>query len=181
VFEGWALADADPYRATTHNKGVMNGIDAVAVACGQDWRSIEAAAHAWAAKDGRYRSLTRWWVDGDHLCGSIDMPLAVATVGGNLECNPRARFALQLLGVDGSRDLAAVMAAVGLAQNLAAVRALVTDGIQRGHMALHARGVARAAGATGDLVDRVAAELSACGDVKPDRAREVLARLKESP
>lgn len=177
VVEAWALADADPYRATTHNKGVMNGVDAVAVACGQDWRAIEAAAHAWAARDGRYRALTRWTVDGDMLRGDIDLPLAVATVGGNLECNPRARFSLRLLGADGARDLAAVMAAVGLAQNLAALRALVTDGIQRGHMALHARGLAQAVGAPAALHDALVARLVASGEVKLSRARALLREL----
>ena len=178
IFEAWALADADPYRATTHNKGVMNGVDAVAVACGQDWRAIEAAAHAWAARDGRYRALTRWSVGDDGLRGEIDLPLAVATVGGTLECNPRARASLRLVGATSARDLAGVMAAVGLAQNLAAVRALVTDGIQRGHMALHARGLAQAVGAPVELQDALVARLIGSGDVKLARARALLAELR---
>jgi hydroxymethylglutaryl-CoA reductase len=141
IVEAWALAAADPYRATTHNKGVMNGIDAVALATGNDWRGVEAGAHAWAARNGRYEPLTTWSLDGDTLRGGVELPLAVATVGGHLDLNPRARLSLRLLGAASARDLAAVMAAVGLGQNLAALRALVTEGIQRGHMALHARGL----------------------------------------
>ncbi len=175
------FAELDPYRAATHNKGIMNGVDAVLVATGQDWRAVEAGAHAYAARTGAYRPLAIWREDGSGLVGELVMPLAVGTVGGALHNHPSARLALDLAGIDHADRLAAMAGAAGLATNLAALRALATEGIQRGHMALHARGVARAAGATGDLVDRVAAELSACGDVKPDRAREVLARLKESP
>jgi len=175
------FAELDPYRAATHNKGIMNGVDAVLVATGQDWRAVEAGAHAYAARSGTYRPLAVWReVDGG-LAGELAMPLAVGTVGGALHNHPAARLALELANATHADRLAALAGAAGLATNLAALRALATEGIQRGHMALHARGVARAAGATGDLVDRVAAELSACGDVKPDRAREVLARLKESP
>jgi len=175
------FAELDPYRATTHNKGIMNGVDAVLVATGQDWRAVEAGAHAYAAHTGVYRPLATWQDDGGALVGELVMPLAVGTVGGALHSHPSARFALEMAGIDKADKLAAVAAAAGLATNLAALRALATEGIQRGHMSLHARGVARAAGATGELVELVAAELSACGDVKPDRAREVLARLKESP
>ncbi len=175
------FAELDPYRAATHNKGIMNGVDAVLVATGQDWRAVEAGAHAYAARTGAYRPLAVWREDGAGLVGELVMPLAVGTVGGALHSHPAARFALELAGVTHADRLAALAGAAGIATNLAALRALATEGIQRGHMALHARGVARAAGATGDLVDRVAAELSACGDVKADRAREVLARLKEMP
>lgn len=175
------FAELDPYRAATHNKGIMNGVDAVLVATGQDWRAVEAGAHAYAARTGAYRPLAVWREEAGGLRGELVMPLAVGTVGGALHCHPSARFALELAGVTHADRLAALAGAAGLATNLAALRALATEGIQRGHMALHARGVARAAGATGDLVDRVAAELSACGDVKADRAREVLARLKELP
>lgn len=174
------FAELDPYRATTHNKGIMNGVDAVLVATGQDWRAVEAGAHAYAARSGTYRPLAIWRDEGGMLAGELVMPLAVGTVGGALHSHPSARLALELAGVENANKLAAVAAAAGLATNLAALRALATEGIQRGHMALHARGVARAAGATGELVERVAAELSACGDVKPDRARDILARLKES-
>lgn len=175
------FAELDPYRAATHNKGIMNGVDAVLVATGQDWRAVEAGAHAYAARSGVYRPLAVWREDGSALVGELVMPLAVGTVGGALHNHPSARLALELAGIDHADRLAALAGAAGLATNLAALRALATEGIQRGHMALHARGLARAAGATGELVDRVAAELSACGDYKPDRAREVLARLKESP
>ena len=175
------FAELDPYRAATHNKGIMNGVDAVLVATGQDWRAVEAGAHAYAARSGTYRPLATWREDDGALTGELVMPLAVGTVGGALHGHPAAQLALELAGVDRADRLAAVAAAAGLATNLAALRALATEGIQRGHMALHARGLARAAGATGELVDRVAAELSGCGDVKPDRAREILARLKESP
>lgn len=175
------FAELDPYRAATHNKGIMNGVDAVLLATGQDWRAVEAGAHAYAARSGAYRPLAVWREDGNALVGELVMPLAVGTVGGALHNHPAARFALELADVTHADRLAAIAGAAGLATNLAALRALATEGIQRGHMSLHARGLARAAGATGDLVDRVAAELSACGDVKADRAREVLARLKESP
>jgi hydroxymethylglutaryl-CoA reductase len=184
------FAEQDPYRATTHNKGIMNGVDAVLVATGQDWRAVEAGAHAYAARTGVYRPLATWRHEPSAtngtsaqgtLVGELVMPLAVGTVGGALHNHPSARLALELAGIEHADRLAALAGAAGLATNLAALRALATEGIQRGHMSLHARGVARAAGATGDLVDRVAAELSACGDVKPDRAREVLARLKETP
>jgi hydroxymethylglutaryl-CoA reductase len=175
------FAELDPYRAATHNKGIMNGVDAVLVATGQDWRAVEAGAHAFAARDGVYRPLAVWREDGAGIVGELAIPLAVGTVGGALHVHPSARLALELAGVTQADRLASLAAAAGLATNFAALRALATEGIQRGHMALHARVVARAVGATGELVDRVAAELAACGDVKPDRAREVLARLKELP
>lgn len=177
VHEAWAIADADPYRATTHNKGVMNGIDAVALACGQDWRGIEAGAHAFAARNGRYEPLSCWTVQDGALVGTIELPLAVATVGGHLELNPRVGVALRLLGIGSARELAMVMVSVGLAQNLAALRALVTDGIQRGHMALHARGLAAAAGAPAALRMEVTRRLIASGEVKLAKAREILASL----
>ncbi len=174
VVEAWAFAAADPYRAATHNKGVMNGVDAVALATGNDWRGIEAGAHAYAARNGRYGPLSEWRIEADTLVGTIELPLAVGIVGGNLECNPRVRFALRVLGISSARELAAIMAAVGLGQNFAALRALVTDGIQRGHMALHARGVAMAAGAPAGLVDHVTAQLIASGEIKLSKAREIL-------
>ncbi|HVN88029.1 MAG TPA: hydroxymethylglutaryl-CoA reductase, degradative [Candidatus Binatia bacterium] len=178
LMEAWAFADADPYRATTHNKGIMNGIDALALATGNDWRGIEAGAHAFAARTGRYGPLSQWRIDGDGLLGTIELPLAVGTVGGNLQLNPRVRLSLKLLGVGSARELAAVMAAVGLGQNFAAMRALVTDGIQRGHMALHARGVAVAAGAPEPLIGRVIERLIACGEIKISKAREILASFR---
>jgi hydroxymethylglutaryl-CoA reductase len=181
------FAELDPYRACTHNKGIMNGVDAVLVATAQDWRAVEAGAHAFACRDGAYRPLAVWRERDGGLDGELLMPLAVGTVGGALHVHPGARLALELAGVTQADRLAAIAAAAGLATNLAALRALATEGIQRGHMALHARGLARAAGATGELVERVAAELAAIGDIKADRAREVYARLsatsvvKESP
>ena len=171
------FAELDPYRAATHNKGIMNGVDAVLVATGQDWRAVEAGAHAYAARSGKYSPLAVWRAGAGGLDGELVMPMAVGTVGGALHNHPAARLALDLAGVEHADRLGAVAGAAGLATNLAALRALATEGIQRGHMALHARGVARAAGATGELVDQVAAELAACGDVKPDRAREILTRL----
>jgi hydroxymethylglutaryl-CoA reductase len=181
------FAEADPYRAATHNKGIMNGVDAVLVATGQDWRAVEAGAHAFAARSGAYRPLAVWRERPGGLDGELVMPMAVGTVGGALHVHPGARLALDLAGAHAADRLAAIAGAAGLATNLAALRALATEGIQRGHMALHARGLARAAGATGEQIDRVADELAATGDVKPDRAREVFARLcspymvKDSP
>ena len=172
------FAELDPYRAATHNKGIMNGVDAVLVATGQDWRAVEAGAHAYAARSGRYAPLAIWRAGEGGLVGELKMPMAVGTVGGALHNHPAARLALGLAGVEHADRLGALAGAAGLATNLAALRALATEGIQRGHMALHARGVARAAGATGEHVDQVAAELAACGDVKLDRAREVLASLR---
>src|SRR5262249_48665391 len=155
------FAEADPYRAATHNKGIMNGIDAVCIATGNDWRAVEAGAHAFAARSGQYRPLAIWRTEtlGDGsvaLTGSLELPLALGTVGGTLRVHPTARLALRLIGTDTATELASVAASVGLASNLAALRALATDGIQKGHMALHARAVAIAAGAAGDEVERVA-------------------------
>jgi hydroxymethylglutaryl-CoA reductase len=135
----------DPYRAATHNKGIMNGIDAVVIATGNDWRAVEAGVHAWAARDGRYRAVSRWWVDDEgDLCGELEVPMQLGTVGGVTRIHPAAQLALRLLRASGADELARVIAAVGLAQNLGALRALSTEGIQRGHMALHATNQARA-------------------------------------
>jgi len=153
-------------------------IDAVALATGQDWRGIEAGAHAYAARTGRYEPLSRWTAEGDALHGALEVPLAVATVGGNLDLNPRVGVALRLLGVSGARELAQVMVAVGLAQNLAALRALVTDGIQRGHMALHARGLVAAVGAPAALRLEVTRRLIASGEVKLATARRILSEIE---
>lgn len=182
IMEAWALAVADPYRAATHNKGIMNGIDAVAFATGNDWRAIEAGAHAYAACSGRYGSLTTWEQDADgNLVGSIELPLAVGIVGGATKVHPTAKVALKILGVKSARELAEVMAAVGLAQNLAALRALATEGIQRGHMRLHARQVAMAARARGDLVDRVAEQMVTEGNIRVGRAEEILNAIASKP
>jgi len=174
-----ALAVVDPYRAATHNKGIMNGIDPVIVATGNDWRAIEAGAHAYAARGGRYTSLSHWERDaaGD-LVGTLSMPLAVGVVGGATRVHPAAQAALKLLGVHHASELAEICVCAGLASNLAALRALATEGIQRGHMALHARQVALAAGAHGDEIDLVAAQLVAERLIKPTRAAEVLAELR---
>ena len=178
IVEAYVFAAVDAYRAATHNKGIMNGIDAVALACGQDWRAIEAGAHAYAACDGGYASLSTWTQDGEgNLVGTLELPLAVGTVGGATRVHPGAQVALKILGVQSARELAEVMAAVGLAQNLAALRALSTEGIQRGHMTLHARQVAIAAGATGDQVPAVAARLVTEGTIRIDRAHEILAEI----
>jgi hydroxymethylglutaryl-CoA reductase len=180
IAEANAFAWADPYRAATHNKGIMNGIDPVAIATGNDWRAIEAGAHAYAARDGQYRTLTDWRVvagsDGSaQLAGRIELPLAVGIVGGATKVHPTAQVALKILGVASAHELAQVMAAVGLAQNLTALRALAAEGIQRGHMALHARQVALAAGVPADQVDRVAAQMVAEGQIRAARAAELAA------
>jgi hydroxymethylglutaryl-CoA reductase len=181
IAEANAFAWADPYRAATHNKGIMNGIDPVAIATGNDWRALEAGAHAYAARDGQYRALTDWRVlagdDEAALWGRIELPLAVGIVGGATKVHPVAQVALKILGVASARELAELMAAVGLAQNLSALRALAAEGIQRGHMALHARHVALAAGAPAGLVEQVAARLSAEGQIRTARAVEIVAEL----
>lgn len=172
------FANADPYRAATHNKGIMNGMDAVAIATGNDWRSVEAAAHAFAVRSGKYGSLTNWSVNpnGD-LNGQLCLPVKVGIVGGSLRSNPAAVAGLQIANVDSAVELAQLMAAVGLAQNFAALRALVTDGIQKGHMRLHARSVAASATTPPELFDRVVAEMVESGDVKDWKARELIASL----
>jgi hydroxymethylglutaryl-CoA reductase len=181
IVEAYVFAATDPYRAATHNKGIMNGIDAVALACGQDWRAIEAGAHAYASREGRYSSLSTWSLSREgNLVGTLELPLAVGTVGGATRVHPGAKVALKILGIQSARELAEVTAAVGLAQNLGAVRALATEGIQRGHMTLHARQVAIAAGATGDQVQALAARLVSERKVRLDRAQEILSELPES-
>ena len=179
IIEAYAFAAADPYRAATHNKGIMNGVDAVVIATGNDWRAIEAGAHAYAARDGRYTSLSTWGKDVDgNLVGTLEMPMAVGIVGGATKVHPTAQASLKLLDVKTASELAEIIAAVGLAQNLAALRALATEGIQRGHMSLHARQVAIAAGAEGEQVDQVAAQLVAEGTVRIDRAEEIMREQK---
>jgi len=178
VVEASVFAELDPYRAATHNKGIMNGMDAVCIATGNDWRALEAGAHAYAARNGRYTSLTRWWqAENGDLCGELHVPLSVGVVGGATRVHPAAGAALKLLGVQSARELAEVIVCVGLAQNLAAVRALATEGIQRGHMSLHARQIALAAGATGDQVSQVVAQMLAEGNVRLARAKQLVAAL----
>ena len=175
IIEAWAFAAADPYRAATHNKGIMNGVDAVVIATGNDWRAIEAGAHAYAARDGRYTSLSTWGKDADgNLTGELEVPMAVGIVGGATKVHPAAKAALKLMGVKTAAELAGIIVSVGLAQNLAALRALATEGIQRGHMSLHARQVAIAAGATGDQIEKVATQMVAEKMVRIDRAEEIL-------
>lgn len=178
ITAAWRFAWADPYRAATHNKGVMNGIDAVAIATGNDWRAIEAGAHAFCCRDGQYRPLTRWeWIEG-RLHGSIEVPLQFGTVGGPIRVHPTVQANLRLLGASGAQELAAIAAAVGLAQNLGALKALATEGIQCGHMRMHARTVAATAGATPTEVGEVTLELVRARDFSVERARAVLAELR---
>jgi hydroxymethylglutaryl-CoA reductase len=172
------FAEADPYRAATHNKGIMNGIDAVCIATGNDWRAVEAGAHAFAARGGRYKPLATWRGEGGALIGSLELPLALGSVGGTLRVHPAARLALRLLGAEGASEVAAVAASVGLASNLAAVRALATDGIQRGHMALHARSVAIAAGAATSEVERIALMIVEARDITVDGAARAISVLR---
>jgi hydroxymethylglutaryl-CoA reductase len=181
ILEAWAFAAVDPYRAATHNKGIMNGIDPIAIVTGNDWRAVEAGAHAYAARSGRYTSLSTWGVNasGD-LVGALELPLAVGIVGGATRVHPGARAALKLMGVDTAAGLAEIMVSVGLAQNLAALRALATEGIQRGHMNLHARQVAVAAGADGDIITRLAQQLIKENTIRIDRAEEILKEWRES-
>jgi hydroxymethylglutaryl-CoA reductase len=175
VIAAYAFAAADPYRAATHNKGIMNGVDAVVIATGNDWRAIEAGAHAYAARSGKYTSLSTWGKDGSgNLVGTLEMPMAVGIIGGATRVHPAAQSAIQLMGVKTAAELAQIIVSVGLAQNLAALRALATEGIQRGHMSLHARQVAIAAGAAGEQIDKVAARMVADKVVRIDRAEEIL-------
>jgi hydroxymethylglutaryl-CoA reductase len=179
IIAAWAFAVVDPYRAATHNKGIMNGIDAVVIATGNDWRAIEAGAHAYAARQGGYTSLSTWGRDAQgNLVGTLEMPMAVGIVGGATRVHPAAQAAIKLMGVQTAGELAEVIVSVGLAQNLAALRALATEGIQRGHMSLHARQVAIAAGAEGDAIERLAERLVAEKTVRIDRAQEILNQWK---
>jgi hydroxymethylglutaryl-CoA reductase len=175
------IASADPYRAATHNKGIMNGVDALAIATGNDWRAIEAGAHAFAASGGRYRPLSTWSVDDDgDLIGELELPLKVGIVGGTTASNPAVGLALRLAGVESATELARLMAATGLVQNFAALRALVTAGIQAGHMKLHARSVAQAAGVPAERFDEVVEALIESGEIKRWKAEELLAASRNA-
>ena len=179
IVEAWAFADADPYRAATHNKGIMNGVDAVVIATGNDWRAVEAGAHAYACRFGTYKPLSTWELDEKgNLVGSLEMPLAVGIVGGATRTNPLARISLKILGVKTARELAEVIGAVGLVQNLAALRALAAEGIQAGHMSLHAKNIAVMAGAVGDEIDLVAEEMIREKCIRVDKAKEILERIR---
>lgn len=180
IIQAYAFAAADPYRAATHNKGIMNGISAVVLATGNDTRAVEAGAHAYAAHTGKYTSLTKWEKnkDGD-LVGSIELPMAVGLIGGATKVHPTAQVNIKILGVKSASELGEVMAALGLAQNLAALRALSTEGIQKGHMGLHARNIAITAGATPDIVDVVVEKLIKEKKIRMDRAKEIIDELKK--
>jgi len=181
IVTAWAFADADPYRAATHNKGIMNGVSALVVATGNDFRAIEAGAHTYAARTGRYRSLSHWEKDANgDLVGSIEMPLAVGLVGGATALHPMAKLVVRILDVKTAGELARIMAAVGLCQNLAALRVLSAEGVQRGHMSLHAKNIAVMAGAQGGEIDRVAARLVEEGKVRVDRAQEILGEIRKA-
>ena len=175
------FATIDPYRAATHNKGIMNGIDPIAIATGNDWRAIEAAAHAYAARGGAYSALTHYYKnDNGELVANIEIPIKIGTVGGPLESNPSAKILHRLMGIESATELAQVMGASGLAQNLAALRALVTEGIQRGHMTLHARSVVSAAGATADIFETVVEKLIDDGEIKVWKAQQIVESLRKS-
>jgi hydroxymethylglutaryl-CoA reductase len=180
VMNAYAFAAADPYRCTTHNKGIMNGVTAVVLASGNDTRAVEAGAHAYAAFKGEYKPLTHYEKnkDGD-LVGSIEIPTAVGLIGGATAVHPVAKANVKILGVKTASELGEVMAAAGLAQNFAALRALATEGIQRGHMSLHARNIAQTAGARGDEIDKVVERLVAEGKVRMDRAKEILEEIRK--
>jgi hydroxymethylglutaryl-CoA reductase len=178
IIAAWAFAATDPYRAATHNKGIMNGVDSVVIATGNDWRAIEAGAHSYAARSGRYTSLSTWGKDKDgNLVGTLEMPMAVGIVGGATKVHPAAQAAVKLMGAQTASELAEIIVSVGLAQNMAALRALATEGIQRGHMSLHARQVALAAGASGDMIDKVAAQMVAEKAIRVSRAEEILKEM----
>jgi hydroxymethylglutaryl-CoA reductase len=180
ILEAYAFAAADPHRAATHNKGIMNGVDAVVLATGNDWRAVEAGAHAFAARSGTYTSLSKWKQDGEgNLAGFLELPMAAGIIGGATRVHPAARAALKILGMRTARELAEVIVSVGLAQNLAALRALATEGIQQGHMRLHARQMAIAAGASGEAVDQIAGRMVAEKAVRTDRAEELVNRLRK--
>ena len=179
IVDAYEFAAVDPYRAATHNKGIMNGIDPVIVATGNDWRAVEAGAHAYASRNGHYTSLTHWEIaaDGD-LVGTLEIPMPVGLVGGATKTHPVARAALKILKVQSAQELAEVAVAVGLAQNMAALRALATEGIQRGHMALHARNIALAAGAKPEEMDWLVQQMVAKHDVRVDYAAQLLAQQR---
>jgi hydroxymethylglutaryl-CoA reductase len=178
IVAAWAFADADPYRAATHNKGIMNGIAAVALAFAQDHRAIEAGAHSYAVRNNQYRSMSKWSKDSNgDLVGEMTLPMAVGLVGGATRSHPMARVARKILGVEKAVELGEVMCAVGLAQNLGALRALTQEGIQRGHMRLHARNLVVMAGAKGEIIDKALNELLESGEIRFPKAQEIVKKL----
>ena len=175
VVHAYEFAASDPYRAVTHNKGIMNGIDPVIIATGNDWRAVEAGAHAYATRNGQYSSMTTWSKDeAGNLVGELELPMSLGIVGGASRVHPMAKVAYKLLNISSAKELAQVVVAVGLAQNLGALKALATDGIQKGHMALHSRSVAMAAGATGEMVDMVAKKLVEEKEIRVGYAKKLL-------
>jgi len=179
IVDAYTFAAVDPYRAATHNKGIMNGIDPVIVATGNDWRAVEAGAHAYACRNGHYTSLSTWEIGNDgHLVGTLEIPMPVGLVGGATKTHPLARLALKMMDVKSAQELAEIAVAVGLAQNMAALRALATEGIQRGHMALHARNIGLAAGASAEEMDWVVQQMVAAKDVRVDFAVKLLAQRR---
>jgi len=178
IMWAYAFAAVDPYRATTHNKGILNAIDPLLVATGNDWRAVEAGAHAYASRKGHYGPLSTWEYDSEGLVGTIEIPLAVGIVGGATKVHPGVQAALKLLGVKSASELADICACVGLASNLAALRALATEGVQRGHMYLHARQIALSAGASGKLVDEIVRLMIEENNIKLTRAQELLSKLQ---
>ena len=175
VIHAYEFAASDPYRAVTHNKGIMNGIDPIVIATGNDWRAVEAGAHAYAARNGQYGSMTTWYADEKgNLVGELELPMSIGTVGGAIRVHPLAKFSLGLLDVESAKELAQVIVSVGLAQNLGALKALATEGIQKGHMALHSRSVAIAAGASGEMVDIIAKQLVEKKEIRVGKAKELV-------
>lgn len=180
IIDAYQFANSDPYRATTHNKGIMNGIDAVVIATGNDFRAIESGAHSYAARSGQYKPLTRWGkTDEGNLKGEIEVPLALGTVGGATKVHPIAQLSMKLLDVDSSQELAEVIASVGLVQNFAALRALATEGIQKGHMKLHAKNIAKQAGAKRELIDKLAQKMVEQDQINQNKAEDILNKLKD--
>jgi hydroxymethylglutaryl-CoA reductase len=179
IVAAWAFAEADPYRAATHNKGIMNGIAAIALAFAQDHRAIEAGAHSFAVRDGQYRSMSRWSKDSNNdLVGEMTLPMAVGLVGGATRSHPMAQVARKILRVDKAVELGEVMCAVGLAQNLGALRALTQEGIQQGHMRLHARNLVVMAGAKGEQIERAVSDLIESGEIRFPKAQEIVKKLQ---
>lgn len=180
IIQAYHFADADVYRASTHNKGVMNGITAVVLATGNDTRAVESGVHTYACRTGEYKPVTIWEKNGDgDLVGTIEIPIAAGLVGGATKTHPTARAAVKILGVESATELGEVMSAVGLAQNFAALRALATEGIQRGHMNLHAKNIAVTAGAEGEMIEKVAAQMVQEKAIRVDRAKEILDELSK--
>lgn len=180
VVHAYEFAASDPYRAVTHNKGIMNGIDPIVIATGNDWRAVEAGAHAYAARFGKYSSMTEWYVDDrGNLVGELELPMSVGTVGGSIRVHPISKLAHKMLDIESAQELAQVIVTVGLAQNLGALKALVTDGIQKGHMALHSRSVAMAAGAKGELIDIIAEQLINEKDIRVGKAKELVEKSRK--